>query len=140
MDRVGLLRPGPHLHKAAKQIAGEFDGVFPGSVESLESLPGIGRSTAGAIAALAMNISAPILDGNVKRVLTRYLARRRLARANRHQEAAVGYRRSADARDARGGLHPGDDGSGCHSVHPQPPGLRLLPITGQLPRPWARTY
>ncbi len=71
---LGYYARARNLHKAAKQIAGEFDGVFPGSVESLESLPGIGRSTAGAIAALAMNISAPILDGNVKRVLTRYLA------------------------------------------------------------------
>jgi A/G-specific adenine glycosylase len=43
-------------------------------VEDLETMPGVGRSTAGAIAALSMNIRAPILDGNVKRVLTRYFA------------------------------------------------------------------
>jgi len=71
---LGYYARARNLHKAAKQLVSEFAGAFPESVESLESLPGIGRSTAGAIAALAMNIRAPILDGNVKRVLTRYLA------------------------------------------------------------------
>ena len=68
------ITPGRNLHKAAQQVCAEHQGHFPDSVEELESLPGIGRSTAGAIAALAMHIRAPILDGNVKRVLTRYFA------------------------------------------------------------------
>ncbi len=46
----------------------------PRDVEQLAELPGIGRSTAGAIASLSMGLRAPILDGNVKRVLARYLA------------------------------------------------------------------
>lgn len=68
---LGYYARARNLHKAAGQIMAEFGGEFPQSVEELESLPGIGRSTAGAIAALSMNIPAPILDGNVKRVLTR---------------------------------------------------------------------
>ena len=71
---LGYYARARNLHKAAQQVCAEHQGHFPDSVEELESLPGIGRSTAGAIAALAMRIRAPILDGNVKRVLTRYFA------------------------------------------------------------------
>jgi len=71
---LGYYARARNLHKAAQQVCAEHRGHFPDSVEDLESLPGIGRSTAGAIAALAMHIRAPILDGNVKRVLTRYFA------------------------------------------------------------------
>ncbi len=52
----------------------EYDGVFPSSIDALESLPGIGRSTAGAILSIAYKQSHPILDGNVKRVLARFYA------------------------------------------------------------------
>ena len=68
---LGYYSRARNLHRAAKMVCNEFDGVFPSSVESLMSLPGIGQSTAGAIVALAFNKSATILDGNVKRVLAR---------------------------------------------------------------------
>ncbi len=71
---LGYYARARNLHKTAQQVCAEHRGRFPDSVEKLESLPGIGRSTAGAIAALALHIRAPILDGNVKRVLTRYFA------------------------------------------------------------------
>lgn len=71
---LGYYARARNLHKAAQQVCAEHQGHFPDSVKELESLPGIGRSTAGAIAALAMHMRAPILDGNVKRVLTRYFA------------------------------------------------------------------
>ena len=71
---LGYYARARNLHKAAQQVCAEHRGHFPNSVKELESLPGIGRSTAGAIASLAMHIRAPILDGNVKRVLTRYFA------------------------------------------------------------------
>lgn len=71
---LGYYARGRNLHKAAVQIVEQFDGEFPSSVELLQTLPGIGRSTAGAIFSIAMNGTAAILDGNVKRVLTRYLA------------------------------------------------------------------
>ena len=57
---------------AAKMVADELDGQFPDTVEGLEELPGIGRSTAGAIASIALGQRASILDGNVKRVLARF--------------------------------------------------------------------
>lgn len=71
---LGYYARARNLHKAAKQVTQDHGGEFPQDVEALEALPGIGRSTAGAIAALSMHIKAPILDGNVKRVLTRYFA------------------------------------------------------------------
>ena len=54
-----------------KKILSDFGGKLPASILELETLPGIGPSTAGAISAIAFGKQAPILDGNVKRVLTR---------------------------------------------------------------------
>ncbi len=71
---LGYYARARNLHKTAQVICAEHQGKFPAEVDVLESLPGIGKSTAGAIAALSMGIRAPILDGNVKRVLTRYFA------------------------------------------------------------------
>ena len=71
---LGYYARGRNLHKAARQVVTEHAGEMPLNVESLEALPGIGRSTAGAIAAIAAGVRAPILDGNVKRVLARFHA------------------------------------------------------------------
>ncbi len=71
---LGYYARARNLHKTAQCIHEELGDRFPSSVDELESLPGIGRSTAGAIAALSMNQHAAILDGNVKRVLTRHFA------------------------------------------------------------------
>lgn len=69
---LGYYRRGSNLHRAAKRIAGEFAGVFPADFETIRSLPGIGRSTAGAISVFAFGEKRAILEGNVKRVLCRY--------------------------------------------------------------------
>lgn len=71
---LGYYARGRNLHKTAKIINSEFGGVFPEDSFDLQQLPGIGRSTAGAICAIAFNQATPILDGNVKRVLARYHA------------------------------------------------------------------
>jgi A/G-specific adenine glycosylase len=71
---LGYYARARNLHKTAQLIVCEHQGKFPGSVESLVCLPGIGLSTAGAIVAIACKKRAVILDGNVKRVLTRYHA------------------------------------------------------------------
>lgn len=71
---LGYYSRARNLHKAAKRVVEEFDGDFPHDLEQLIDLPGIGPSTAGAIASLSMGLRAPILDGNVKRVLARYHA------------------------------------------------------------------
>jgi len=71
---LGYYSRARNLHKTAKQVVTEHGGHFPETVTALEELPGIGRSTAGAILSLSRGIRAPILDGNVKRVLARHHA------------------------------------------------------------------
>ncbi len=68
---LGYYARARNLHKTAKLVATEHKGTFPESVDDLSALPGIGRSTAGAIRALGGGMHAVILDGNVKRVLCR---------------------------------------------------------------------
>ncbi len=67
---LGYYARARNLHKAAKHVARE--GKFPDTLEALCELPGVGRSTAGAILSIAFGQRASILDGNVKRVLARY--------------------------------------------------------------------
>ena len=69
---LGYYARGRNLHAAAKQVVAQ--GSFPRTAEAIEELPGVGRSTAAAIAAFAYGERAAILDGNVKRVLARCFA------------------------------------------------------------------
>ena len=69
---LGYYSRARNLHKSAKIVLSKYRGIFPTSHSELISLPGVGESTAGAILSLACNQSRPILDGNVKRVLSRY--------------------------------------------------------------------
>ena len=68
---LGYYARARNLHKTAKIVTTKYGGSFPKKVKDLESLPGIGKSTAGAIIALSRGEKATILDGNVKRVLSR---------------------------------------------------------------------
>jgi len=71
---LGYYARARNLHAAAKICATDYGGELPASPELLLALPGIGRSTANAIYAQAWNRRAPILDGNVKRALSRHAA------------------------------------------------------------------
>lgn len=71
---LGYYTRARNLQKTAKIVVADHEGEFPRDVEKLILLPGIGLSTAGAIASLSMGLRAPILDGNVKRVLARFTA------------------------------------------------------------------
>lgn len=68
---LGYYRRARNLHAAAKMVVGDFAGRVPDNVDDLLKLPGVGRYTAGAIASIAYDTPAPILDGNVARVLAR---------------------------------------------------------------------
>lgn len=68
---LGYYARARNLHKAAQIISADYNGQFPTNFDSVLELPGIGRSTAGAILAQALGQRHSILDGNVKRVLTR---------------------------------------------------------------------
>ena len=71
---LGYYARARNLHRAAKILRDEYAGEFPRDFDDVLALPGIGRSTAGAILALARGERHAILDGNVKRVLARYHA------------------------------------------------------------------
>jgi A/G-specific adenine glycosylase len=68
---LGYYSRARNLHACAKQVVTQYQGQFPSDPLALEGLSGIGRSTAGAIAAFAFQVRTPILDANVKRVLAR---------------------------------------------------------------------
>ena len=74
VDRPGLLHPGAQPAEDREDRRGRVRRRISQDVEKLTELPGIGLSTAGAIASLSMGLRAPILDGNVKRVLARFTA------------------------------------------------------------------
>lgn len=69
---LGYYARARNLHKAAQIVARDLGGELPGDIDALMALPGIGRSTAGAILALSAGQRHAILDGNVKRVLARH--------------------------------------------------------------------
>lgn len=69
---LGYYSRARNLKKCAEEVALRRDGVFPADVADLKSLPGIGNYTAAAIAAIAFDVPAPVLDGNVERVISRY--------------------------------------------------------------------
>ncbi|OGT66154.1 MAG: A/G-specific adenine glycosylase [Gammaproteobacteria bacterium RIFCSPHIGHO2_12_FULL_45_9] len=74
---LGYYARARNLHRAAQQIVSHYHGQLPQTLTELMALPGIGRSTAGAILSLGFQQHATILDGNVKRVLTRALGEQR---------------------------------------------------------------
>lgn len=69
---LGYYARARNLHRAAQELVETHDGEFPQALEALTALPGIGRSTAGAILAQAFGLRHSILDGNVRRVLARH--------------------------------------------------------------------
>jgi len=76
-EGLGYYSRARHLHRSAQKIVNEHGGIFPDRYAELVRLPGIGRSTAGAILSLAFDQPYPVLDGNIKRVLIRFYRIRR---------------------------------------------------------------
>ncbi|HAG80107.1 MAG TPA: A/G-specific adenine glycosylase, partial [Cyanobacteria bacterium UBA12227] len=73
-EGLGYYSRARNLHKAAQKIIQDHGGIFPTRIDNVLALPGIGRTTAGGILSAAFNQPVAILDGNVKRVLTRLMA------------------------------------------------------------------
>lgn len=73
-EGLGYYRRAHLLHKGAQYILSERAGHFPSTVEEWLNVPGVGRYTAGAIVSIAFNKPAPLVDGNVARVLARIIA------------------------------------------------------------------
>ncbi len=72
-EGLGYYARARNLHRAAQQVVKEWKGKFSPDLSLLQTLPGVGRSTAGAIASFAFGKRAPILDGNLRRVFSRLL-------------------------------------------------------------------
>lgn len=75
-DGLGYYARAKHLHRAARQVTSLHGGVFPKTYHEAHALPGVGRSTAGAVLSFAFDIDTPILDTNVKRLLSRVFVQR----------------------------------------------------------------
>lgn len=71
-EGLGYYTRARNLHKAARQIAYDRNGIFPDTYEEILSLPGVGPYTAAAIASFGFGLAYPVLDGNVFRILSRY--------------------------------------------------------------------
>jgi A/G-specific adenine glycosylase len=76
-DGLGYYARARNLHAAAQRIVENHGGRFPRRLEEVKALPGVGRYTAGAVVSFAYGEPAPILDTNVRRVLSRVFIRRR---------------------------------------------------------------
>jgi A/G-specific adenine glycosylase len=96
-EGLGYYRRARFIHAAAQRINAEHHGKFPGSFDDILHLPGIGRSTAGAIASFCFGANTPVLDGNVKRVLKRWHGRHRASDTQLWQLARQALDASEDA-------------------------------------------
>jgi A/G-specific adenine glycosylase len=82
-EGLGYYARAKNLHAAARTVAGKYRGRFPRHLDEVMALPGVGRYTAGAVVSFAFSEPAPVLDTNVRRVLTRLFVRRRPASQGR---------------------------------------------------------
>ena len=136
---LGYYARARNLHACAQAVVARHGGQFPVDPVDLAALPGIGRSTAAAIASFAVGARAAILDGNVKRVLCRPFRDRGLSRRQRRGQGPVAVGRGPAAGGRHGHLQPGHHGPGGHPVHPEQAALPGLPHGGHLHRPGHRT-
>jgi A/G-specific adenine glycosylase len=83
---LGYYRRARNLHATAVKLVEEWGGEFPADLAALQNLPGVGRSTAGAIMSIAFDQPAPLLDGNVRRVLCRLFALQEPPRSSRAEK------------------------------------------------------
>ena len=90
-EGLGYYSRARNLHKAAKEIITQHRGRFPKTFEGIRELPGIGRYTAGAVASIAFGLPAPILDGNVARVMVRLYAISKLPKLPEVRKELWGY-------------------------------------------------
>lgn len=127
---LGYYARARNLHRAAREVVERFDGVFPATHADLVQLPGVGRSTAAAIAAFATGERGAILDGNVRRVLARHAGI-----DGDPASAAVAARlwSEAEARLPAGGIEAYTQGMmdlGANLCLPRVPHCLLCPVAG----------
>jgi len=152
-EGLGYYSRARNLHRAAQLIAAEHGGVFPRRFEQILELPGVGRYTAGAIGSIAFGLPMPIVDGNVARVLARYVGIRGDPK-NRETNAALWETaerlvKAARAENACGELNEALMELGAMVCLPNQPRCEQCPVrarcfawkngkTGELPEMAAR--
>ena len=133
---LGYYARARNLHACARLVLAEHGGSFPVEEEALRALPGIGRYTAAAIAAIAFDRPATVVDGNVERVIARLRA-----------VEVPAARSEGDAPRSCGRTHPGvtagrlcasADGPRRDRLHAAQSGMPRLPLAECLRRPRAR--
>jgi len=127
-EGLGYYARARNLHRAAQRVSRERGGHFPKTVEGLMQLPGVGRYSAGAIASLAFGVDAPILDGNVARVLCRIFA---IDRDSREAKTRAGLWSLAESLLPKGRAAPFNEGLmelGATVCTPRAPKCEVCPI------------
>lgn len=127
---LGYYSRARNLHATARAVVRDFAGNFPASSNSLQTLPGVGRYTAAAIASIAFGESAAVLDGNVKRVIARLLAI-----CDSIEQPAIIARLWTEAGRLLDPRHPGDFNQammelGATVCTPRNPRCHYCPVSG----------
>lgn len=125
---LGYYRRARGLHAAAKLIVQEHAGQVPNTVDKLLKLPGVGRYTAGAIASIAHGLAAPIIDGNVARVLCRLRAIREPADDPQVRDQLWGLAAALVPGDAAGDFNQSMMELGALVCLPRQPQCLICPI------------
>jgi A/G-specific adenine glycosylase len=129
---LGYYSRARNLQKAAKCVMAEFGGEVPTTVEGLRRLPGVGPYTAGAVASIAFEVRAAIVDGNVERVISRLDARREDPRST--EGKANLWARALELVEGGSGARPGDFNSavmelGATICSPRRPNCLVCPVS-----------
>jgi A/G-specific adenine glycosylase len=124
---LGYYARARNLHRAARAVVTRFGGAFPRAVEDIESLPGIGRSTAAAIASFCFGAHEPILDGNVKRVFARVFGVEGFPGLRAIEQHMWSLAREQMPDEQGRHLHASLDGFRRHGLHTRSAALCRLP-------------
>jgi len=127
-EGLGYYSRARNLHRAAQRVVEQLGGAFPSTVEGLRALPGVGRYTAGAVASLAFDADAPVLDGNVIRVLARVCDVAEDVRAPRTQRALWALAETILPRGRAAAWNEGLMELGRRICTPQSPDCPACPI------------
>ena len=148
-EGLGYYSRARNIHKAAKVVAEKLGGVFPESAEELQQLPGVGRYTAGAIASLAFDTAAPIVEANTLRLYCRLLGFEDDPRAKAGQDLLWQFAERVLPRKAPGEVNQALMELGGTVCSVKEPACDDCPLrmccrafadgaTGRIPRPKAR--
>lgn len=127
-EGAGYYARARNLHRAAQEIVKRFGGKLPSTVDELMTLPGIGRYTAGAIASIAFQQDAPVLDGNVARVLCRYFNIRRDPKQSATQKQLWQIAKALLPRGRAGDFNQGLMELGATICTPRTPRCDVCPL------------